>query len=209
VARGRAGTLVFSAAQGGSQLCATLDPELGVHACEVALDRLQGHEQLTGDFAVGAALGGKPGNAQFAGGQRFDASAPRAPRAGACRLQLVAHPGRERPGAAPDGQIQPPGERLAGRGAFTGSPQGRPEFRQRVGPLKQRRRAAEHGYRLLKQFQPFRTAARQPGGPQGDPQRTRRAEHPHVSQLGFGKLARTGTLAQPQERSAAPERACT
>src|SRR6476661_4433964 len=98
------------------QLAAALDPELGVRACQVALDGLEGDVELTGDLAVGSAFGGKPGDPQLAGGQRLDTGAPRSSRAGACRLQLVAGPGGQRPGAAARGELQRLGERITGRG---------------------------------------------------------------------------------------------
>src|SRR4029077_7959402 len=131
--RCRAGTLVFFCSQGVGQLAAALDPELGVRAGQVTLDGLEGDVELTGDLAVGPAFGGKPGDPQLAGGQGLDAGAPGAPRAGARRLQLVAGPGGQRPGAAARGQIQRPGERITGRGAFAGPAQGRPQPRPRRG----------------------------------------------------------------------------
>ena len=47
VVRCRVGTLVFSFCQGAGQLAAAFDPELGVGAGQVTLDRLEGHIQRT------------------------------------------------------------------------------------------------------------------------------------------------------------------
>src|ERR1700754_4632485 len=55
------------------QLAARADAELAVGVAEVDLDRLRGDEQLLGDVAVGAAVGGEAGDAPLAGGQRLDA----------------------------------------------------------------------------------------------------------------------------------------
>src|SRR5215467_10584988 len=118
VVRRRVGPLVFSAAKVSRQLVATADPELGVGMGEVALDGLEGHVQLTGDLAVGAAVGGQPGDAQLTGGQRVYPGPPRTPRAGAGRPELVAGPGGQRPGATAGGQLERPGQRVPGRGAL-------------------------------------------------------------------------------------------
>src|SRR6516162_5556183 len=103
--RRRVGTLVFSAAEGSRQLVAAADPELDVGVGEVALDGLEGHVQLTGDLAVGAAVGGQPGDAQLTRCQRVYPGAPRAPRAGSGRDELVAGPGGQRPGTAQGVQL--------------------------------------------------------------------------------------------------------
>lgn len=59
-------------------LAAAFDPELGVGAGQMTLDRLEGHVQLAGDFTIGAAFGCQPGDAQLAGSQRLHPGAPRA-----------------------------------------------------------------------------------------------------------------------------------
>jgi len=87
-----------------------------------------------------------------------------------------------------------------GRGALAVPAQGRPEFGHRAGALKQRRRVVKRGHRFTKQRKAFLPAACQPGGPQRDPERARRAEHPHVSEFGVGQLTRMLALAQPQQR---------
>ena len=166
----------------------------------MTLDGLEGDVQLTGDLAVGAAFGCQPGDAQLAGGQRVHPGAPRSPWAGAGGPEFVAGPGGQRPGAAAGGEVECPGQRVAGRGALAVPAQGRPEFGQRAGALKQRRGVVERGHRFTKQRKAFLPAACQPGGAQRDPERARRAEHPHVGELGVGQLTRLLALAQPQQR---------
>ena len=146
VVRRRVGTLVFSAAQGTRQLAAAVDPELGVDVGQVALDRLEGDVELGGDLAVGAAFGRQPGDAQFAGGQRVRPGTPGTPRAGAGGLELVAGPGGQWPRAEADGELQRPGQRIAGCGAFAGPAQGGPEFGERAGALEQRGRVIERSH---------------------------------------------------------------
>ena len=181
------------------QLGAALDPELGVGAREVALDGLERHIQLSGDFSVGPALGRELRDAELAGGQGFHAGAPRAPRARSGSLELAPRPGGQRPGAAAGGELKRPGKRVPGRRALTGPPQGRPKFRERVGALEQRWRVIKHGDRFPQQCKPFLPALCQPGGPQGDPERTRRAEHPHVGEFGICQLTRALALAKAQQ----------
>ena len=166
----------------------------------MTLDRLEGDVQLAGDLAVGAAVGGQPGDAQLAGGQRVHPGPPRAPRAGAGRPELVAGPGGQRPGAAAGGELERPGQRVPGRGALAVPAQGRAEFGQRAGALEQRGGVVKRGHRLAQQGQAFRAAAGQPGDPQRDPERARRAEHPHVGEFGVGQPHGVLALAQPQQR---------
>ena len=130
-------------------------------------------------------------------------------RGGAGRPELVADPGGQRPGAAASRELERPAQRVPGRGALTVPAQGRPEFGQRPGALEQRGGVVERGRRLAQQGQAFRAAAGQPGHPQRDPERARRAEYPHVGQFGVGQP--DGVLARPRRNSAsaAPARACT
>ena len=200
VLRYRVGTLVFSSLEGLGEPAPALDPELGVDACEVALDGLERHVELVRDLAVGAALGREPGDAELAGGQRFHARAPRASRAGAGRLELVARPGRQRSGAAAGGEVERLGEGVACGGAFAAAAQGRAERGKGVGALEQRGRAIERGHRLAQQPKARVASARQPGDAQRNPQRARRPEHTHVGQLGVGQLARAVALSEAQER---------
>src|SRR3974377_2329986 len=81
------------------------------------LDCLEGPVQVIGDLAAGAAFGGQPGYAQRAGGQGVHPGAPRTARAGAGGLELVTGPGGQRPGAAAGGEVECPGQRVAGWGA--------------------------------------------------------------------------------------------
>ena len=126
--------------------------------------------------------------------------APRPPRAGAGGLELLAGPGGQRPGAAAGGEVEGPGQRVAGCGALAVPAQGGAEFGQRVGALKQRGGVDKRGHRFAKQRKAFLPAACQTGGAQRDSERARRAEHPHVSEFGVGQLTRVLALAQPQQR---------
>jgi hypothetical protein len=60
-------------------------------------------------------------------------------------------------------------------------------------------RVSKHGHRFPQQGKAFRPAACQPGGPQGDPEGTRRAEYPHVGEFGIGQLTRVLALAKAQQ----------
>ena len=171
-----------------------------VGAGQVTLDRLEGDVQLAGDLAVGAAVGGQPGHAQLAGGQRVHPGPPRAPRAGAGRPELVADPGGQRSGAAAGRELERPGQRIPGRGALAIPAQGRAEFGQRASALEQRGGVVKRGRRLVQQGQALRAAAGQPGHPQGDPERARRAECPHVGQFGVGQPYGVPRSAQAQQR---------
>lgn len=90
-----------------------------------------------------AAFGSQPGDAQFAGGQRVRPGTPGTPRAGAGGLELVAGLGGQWPRAEADGELQRPGQRIAGCGAFADPAQGGPEFGERAGALEQRGRVIE------------------------------------------------------------------
>ena len=96
----------------------------------MALNGLEGHIQLSGDFPVGASFGRELRDAELAGGQGRYAGAPRAPWPGAGGLELIVRPGGQWPGAAPGGELKRLGQRFPGRRALTGPPQGRAELGQ-------------------------------------------------------------------------------
>ena len=81
-----------------SSLVATRDAELAVGALEVRLGGRGGDEQRLRDLAIGQPLGGQPGDAQLAGGERVAAGDRVAPWLGAggdqLRARLVGDPPR-------------------------------------------------------------------------------------------------------------------
>ena len=109
----------FFSFQQGRKLAAVFDAELGVCTREVPFDGLQRHVELEGDFAVGATPGGEPHDVQLPGAQRFQARAPRAPRAGAGGFEFFSHTRCQRAGAAAACKVESLGERLARGGAVT------------------------------------------------------------------------------------------
>src|SRR5262249_2874496 len=92
--------------EGGRELPPGADLQLPVHVREVELDRLHGHEELLRDLLVAAVAGGEVGDAALARGERLDAAADHAPRAGARGRELLVRALDERGRAAAVGELR-------------------------------------------------------------------------------------------------------
>ena len=193
-------TLVFSGPKHPRKLGPARYPELGVGAGEVAFHRFQGHVQLVGDLAVGAALGRQGRDPQLARGEGLHTGAPLAPGARPGGLELLAGPAGQAASAAADGQLQRLGERLTGSGAPTGAAQRRPQLGQRIGKLEPGRGTPEAGHRFVEQLDAELAPSCESGNARCHSQRPRGGEHAHVGQLRLRHPVRGIALAEPQQR---------